>query len=123
MPLLPSSVRHPVLHLPLRPRRHGRDRHRVQPGAVPVHPPGVPAAAGPGEGRPHQGPGQAAAQAGQQRIPLLLRGEQSSQSESALLQSQVKTFFICFSSQFPDNLPCSVALQPGPHDVGKVSRG
>ncbi|XP_043991199.1 S-arrestin a isoform X2 [Gambusia affinis] len=26
---------------------------------------------------------------------------------------------ICFSFQFPDNLPCSVALQPGPHDVGK----
>lgn len=24
------------------------------------------------------------------------------------------------SPQFPDNLPCSVALQPAPHDVGKV---
>lgn len=24
------------------------------------------------------------------------------------------------ASQFPDNLPCSVALQPAPHDVGKV---
>ena len=26
-----------------------------------------------------------------------------------------------FVFQFPDNLPCSVALQPGPSDVGKVS--
>lgn len=25
-----------------------------------------------------------------------------------------------FALQFPDNLPCSVALQPAPHDVGKV---
>uniref|UniRef100_A0A3B3XDX8 S-arrestin n=1 Tax=Poecilia mexicana TaxID=48701 RepID=A0A3B3XDX8_9TELE len=24
-----------------------------------------------------------------------------------------------FFFEFPDNLPCSVALQPGPHDVGK----
>lgn len=27
---------------------------------------------------------------------------------------------VFLSSQFPDNLPCSVALQPAPHDVGKV---
>lgn len=27
---------------------------------------------------------------------------------------------MCVSPQFPDNLPCSVALQPAPHDVGKV---
>lgn len=26
-----------------------------------------------------------------------------------------------FVFQFPDNLPCSVALQPGPNDVGKVT--
>uniref|UniRef100_A0A3B3YQC2 S-arrestin n=1 Tax=Poecilia mexicana TaxID=48701 RepID=A0A3B3YQC2_9TELE len=27
-----------------------------------------------------------------------------------------------FFFEFPDNLPCSVALQPGPHDVGKLQQ-
>lgn len=32
-----------------------------------------------------------------------------------------KQIFV-FVLQFPDNLPCSVALQPGPSDVGKVNQ-
>lgn len=116
---LSSSVRHPVLHLPLRQRWHGCDRNRFPQGAVSDNAPGVPAAAGPWEGCPQQDPGQADAQAGRQLLPILLRGDQSL-TLSCFTVSTSRLTHWSVSSQFPDNLPCSVCLQPAPHDVGKV---
>lgn len=69
------SLRHPVLHLPLRPRRHGCNGNSLPEGHLPVHPAGLPPSAGQGAVHSHQGPGEAATQTGLQCIPLLLRGE------------------------------------------------
>lgn len=76
---LPSSVRHPVLHLSLRQRWYGCDGNRLPQGAVPVHPPGVSTSAGPWERNPHQDAGPTAAQAGRKCLPILLWGESQKQ--------------------------------------------
>lgn len=69
------SVCDAVVYVSVRPPGHGRDGRGVQEGPVPGDPAGLPRAAGQREADPHKDAGEAAAKAGRQRFPLLLRGE------------------------------------------------
>lgn len=92
---LPSSVRHPVLHLSLWQRWCGCDWNRVPQGAVPVNSPGIPTSAGPREGDPQQDSGQTDAQAGRQRLPVLLRGESLLMAADQRLTDWMKVLNSC----------------------------
>lgn len=55
---------------------------------------------------------------GQQAYPFFFEVGAGARSLARWLTVHANVFV---SPQFPDNLPCSVALQPAPHDVGKVT--
>lgn len=73
------SIRHPVLYIPLRPRRHGCDGHSVPERHLPLHPADLPPSAGQGAVHSHQGAGETATQTGLQCIPLFLWSEYRSE--------------------------------------------
>lgn len=117
-----SSVCDPHLRLPLWPRRPGRPGPVFPQRPVRCHLPGLSPHAQPAPA-PHPPTGAAAEEAGPARPPLFFHSEGAPCSRGAGVRvvpvtREPKPYLPL--PQIPQNLPCSVTLQPGPEDTGKV---
>lgn len=111
----PSSLRHADLRLPLRSGGPGRPGLDLPQGPVHGQQSDLPPPSG-GGAEPDAPPGAPDEEAGRTRPPVHLPG-----SPEALCSSVPILSVPAASPQIPPNLPCSVTLQPGPEDTGKVS--
>uniref|UniRef100_A0A3Q2YJE2 Arrestin beta 2 n=1 Tax=Hippocampus comes TaxID=109280 RepID=A0A3Q2YJE2_HIPCM len=117
IPARSQSVREPGVRVSLRSGGRGCPRAVLPEGSLRQHFPGLPS-----RSRSEAvkfPPGEAAAQAGPRRAPLLLqrKADASRQAPGVALWGGANA---PPRLQVPQNLPCSVTLQPGPEDTGKA---